>query len=64
MTSPLSAEGTQGRPRWELVRELRHVASLTSEDFWIWWFMLPKGERRVLLDAMAEGPAKPEQTGK
>jgi hypothetical protein len=37
----------------ELVRALRKAADMNPDEFWLWWFMLPKSERRDLLDIMA-----------
>lgn len=50
---PQSPAGSQARPRWQLIQELREAAAGTSTDFWGWWWMLSKSERRTLLDAMA-----------
>jgi hypothetical protein len=50
--TPETTQEAQGRPHSVLVSELREAASKTSTDFWMWWWMLSKNERRTLLDAM------------
>lgn len=50
--TPETAQEAQDRPHYVLVQELRKAASKTSTDFWVWWWGLSKGERRILLDAM------------
>lgn len=42
------------RPLETLLQELDEVR---PGDFWIWWWMLPKVERRALLEAMEENEA-------
>jgi hypothetical protein len=35
------------------VRALQKAAEMNPAEFWLWWFSLPKAERRALLDVVA-----------
>jgi hypothetical protein len=35
------------------VRALQKAAEMNPDEFWLWWFSLPKAERRALLDVVA-----------
>lgn len=40
----------QPKPRGALLRDLRKFANGDPGEFWIWWFMLSKEERREVLN--------------
>jgi hypothetical protein len=35
------------------VRALQKAAEMNPDEFWLWWFSLPKPDRRDLLDVVA-----------
>jgi hypothetical protein len=50
---PTCAPASREARKAELAHSLRKAADMNPDEFWPWWFSLPKSERRDLLDVVA-----------
>lgn len=44
---PAPSQAPQGRPRWQVITELKRMARKTSTEFWAWYWGLDEADKRT-----------------